>query len=128
MKFIILCSFLILSGCTGMEIASGLSTVKDIISEPPKIEVKTVPKKKDEFFDSSYNWNGTGTKEEVVEDVPGVIIEKTIKPEESENSKREEKNVRLPWPLFIIFLLSGMFYIINKIRIKQILRQIDDSN
>ena len=111
-----------------MEIASGLSTVKDIISEPPKIDVKTVPKKKDEFFDSSHNWNGTGTKEEVVEDVPGVIIEKTIKPEESENSKLEEKNVRLPWPLFIIFLLSGMFYIINKIRIKQILRQIDDSN
>jgi len=128
MKFIILCSFLILSGCTGMEIASGLSTVKDIISEPPKIDVKTVPKKKDEFFDSSYNWNGAGTKEEVVEDVSGVIIEKTIKPEESENSKLEEKNVRLPWPLFIIFLLSGIFYIINKIRIKQILRQIDDSN
>jgi len=126
MKFIILCSFLILSGCTGMEIASGLSTVKDIISEPPTIEVKTVPKKKNEFFDSSHNWNGT--KEEVVKDVPGVIIEETIKQEESEISKREEKNVRLPWPLFIIFLLSGMFYIINKIRIKQILRQIDDSN
>jgi len=126
MKFIILCSFLILSGCTGMEIASGLSTIKDIISEPPTIEVKTVPKKKDEFFDSNHNWNGT--KEEVVEDVPGVIIEETIKPEESKISKREEKNIRLPWPLFIIFLLSGMFYIINKIRIKQILRQIDDSN
>ena len=109
-----------------MEIASGLSTVKDIISEAPKIEVKTVPIKKNEFFGEDHNWNGT--KEEVVEDVPGVIIEETIKQEESEISKREEKNVRLPWPLFIIFLLSGIFYIINKIRIKQILRQIDDSN
>ena len=127
MKFIILCSFLILSGCTGMEIASGLSTVKDIISEPPKIEVKTVPKKKDEFFGENYNWNGT--IEKVVEDTPGVIIEETVIPEESHNSKPKEKTeTRLPWPLFIIFLLSGMFYIINKIRIKQLLRQIDDSN
>ena len=110
-----------------MEIASGLSTVKDIISEAPKIEVKTVPKKKDEFFGENYNWNGT--IEKVVEDTPGVIIEKTVTPEESHNSKPKEKTeTRLPWPLFIIFLLSGMFYIINKIRIKRILRQIDDSN
>jgi len=110
-----------------MEIASGLSTVKDIISEPPKIDVKTVPKKKDEFFGENYNWNGT--IEKVVEDTPGVIIEETVTPEESHNSKPKEKTeTRLPWPLFIIFLLSGMFYIINKIRIKQLLRQIDDSN
>ena len=102
---------------------SSLNTIKDVISEPPKVEVKTVPIKKQEFFGANHNWNNTvteTTQEYVVEDNSGVIVE--------ENIQAEEKKRGYPWPLFIMVLLSGSMYIINKIRIKQLMRQENDSN
>jgi len=102
---------------------SSLNTVKDVISEPPKVEVKTVPIKKQEFFGANHNWNNTvteTTQEHVVEDNSGMIVEEDI--------QAEEKKRGYPWPLFIMVLLSGGMYIINKIRIKQLMRQENDSN
>ena len=102
---------------------SSFNTIKDVISEPPKVEVKTIPKKKKEFFGADHNWNNTVTEttEHYVVKDNSTIIEK-------EDIQAEEKKRSYPWPLFIIFLLSGSMYIINKIRIRKLMRQENDSN
>ena len=123
---------LFLTGCTGMPVMDTISnvftakSVADTIGpDQQTTKVVTIKTKKEQkFFGSNHNWNNTEeepttTKENVVEDTSSGVIE------EIETPKKERS---LPWPLLIIFLLSGIMYFINRIVINKQMREENVSN
>lgn len=123
MKILILCA-LLLTGCTNIPVVDNISnvfTIANVAKEisKPQLEIKEeaeVAIAEEKWYDENHNWNNTKVE-------PIKILKK------SQNSKSKEKvkkEILFPWPIFWIFLLSGIFYIINRIRIYMILRNSND--
>jgi len=124
MKYAIICLMIFLTGCSTLEtypiidIISKATTVKTVLEETKPITEDAHEEEK--YYDSNHNWNGSEVVVQKVEKKKPEVNQQEIVGEVEEV---EEQPLRLPWPLLIIFLLSGGLYLANTIRYKLLMRK-----